>query len=63
MSCVAATIFSVTVAKTPLPITLSFVPKTTQVVLPLALEHITLAPAAVATAPAVTVTPEMSDAG
>jgi hypothetical protein len=53
----------VTVAKTPLPITLSFVPKTTQVVLPLALEHITLAPAAVATAPAVTVTPEMSDAG
>ena len=53
---------SVTVARTPLLITLSFTPYTTHRVLPKLLEHVTLLLAAVAMAPGVTVTLETSDA-
>jgi len=62
VSCVPAAIVSVTVARTPLPIALSFTPYTAHRMLPRLLEQVTLLLAAVATAPGVTVTPETSDA-
>jgi hypothetical protein len=49
------------VARRPSPITLLFMPNTTQVVLPLALEHDTFFPAAVAAPPAVTLTAVMTE--
>ena len=54
---------SVTVATTPAPITLSFVPKATHVALLAVFEQLTPLPAAVAAAPGVTATLEISDAG
>ena len=55
--------FSVAVARTPLLSALSFSPKTTHIVLPARLEHVTLLLAAVVAAPGVTLTLEMADAG
>jgi len=62
VSCVPAAMVRVTVARTPLLIALSFTPNTEHRMLPRLLEHVTLLPAAVATTPGVTVTPETSDA-
>jgi hypothetical protein len=55
--------FSVAVARTPLLSALSFSPKTTHIVLPVRLEHVTFLLAAVAAAPGVTLTLETADAG
>lgn len=52
---------NVTVARVPLPMTLEFVPVTTHLVLPATLEHAALLPAAMALAPVVTLTLEMSE--
>jgi hypothetical protein len=53
----------VAVATTPSLTVLVFTPKTTQIVLPLLLAHVTVLPAAVALAPATTLTVPISDTG
>jgi hypothetical protein len=57
---VPGAMLNVTVANVPSPMTVLFIPKATQIVLPLVLVQDTLLPAAVALLPAVALTPAMS---